>query len=74
MTELNYKEAHRFVETNKKEGFFWDGWEIVKWTPGHNGYFDPNGMFKNGKWGYVNRYFLNNKGMWLVPSKYVKHT
>ena len=74
MTELNWKVAHKFVDKRKKEGFFWDGWTIVKWSPGHNGYTEINGMFKNGKWGYVNRYQLTNKGTWWVPSKYVTNT
>lgn len=74
ITELNFKSAHNFVEQNKRKGFFWDGYTIVKWSPGHNGFTQTNGMFKNGKWGYANRYPLTNKGTWLVPSKYVTNT
>lgn len=74
MTELNWKEAHKLVEKNKKNGFFWDGWTIVKWSPGHNGYSETNGMFRNGKWGYANRYVLTKQGTWFIPSKYVTNT
>ena len=74
MTELNWKQAHKFVDTHKKEGFFWDGWTIVKWSPGHNGYTETNGMFRNNKWGYSSRYLLTNRGTWLIPSKYVTNT
>ena len=74
MTELNWKEAHKFVDNHKKQGFFWDGWTIVKWSPGHNGYTEVNGMFRNGKWGYANRYQLANSGTWFIPSKYVTNT
>jgi hypothetical protein len=71
MSELNYDQAHKFVETNKKFGFYWDGWNIVKWTPKNNAYTDVNGMFKNNKWGYITRYSLTKKGTWFIPSKYV---
>ena len=74
MTELNWKEAHKFVDKHKKEGFFWDGWTIVKWSPGHNGFTEVNGMFRDGKWGYSNKYQLTNKGTWWIPSKYVANT
>ena len=72
--ELNYDQDHKFVELNKKKGFYWDGYTIVKWSPGHNGYTQTNGMYKNGKWGYSNSYPLTDKGTWLIPSKYVKHS
>lgn len=71
MVELNVKEAHKLVEQNKRSGFFWDGWTIVKWSPGHNGYMQTNGMYRRGKWGFAKRYPLTNKGTWLIPSKYV---
>lgn len=72
--ELSYKQAHKFVEENKKAGFYWDGYTIVRWSPGHNGFGQKNGMFRNNKWGYANKYPLTGKGTWLIPSKYVKHT
>ena len=74
LEELTYKQAHDFVELNKKAGFYWDGYTIVKWSPGHNGYTQTNGMYKNNKWGYANSYPLTDKGTWLSPSKYVKHS
>ena len=73
-TEFNFKQAHKFVESNKRSGFYWDGYTIVKWSPGHNGFTQTNGMFKNGKWGYANKYSMTDQGTWVIPSKYVKHT
>ena len=72
--ELNYSQAHRFVDSNKKSGFYWDGYTIVKWSPGHNGFTQVNGMFKNGKWGYSNKFPMTNEGTWLIPQKYVRNT
>jgi hypothetical protein len=74
VVELNYEQVHKFVDSNKKMGFFWDGWTLVKWSPGHNGYTQPNGMFRNNKWGYAHKFYVNKKGNWVLPEKYVKNT
>jgi hypothetical protein len=74
VTELNYKQAHKLVESGKRSGFYWENYTIVKWSPGHNGYSQTNGMFKNGKWGYANKYTMTDQGTWLIPSKYVNHS
>jgi hypothetical protein len=69
---LNYDEAHNFVEKNKKLGFFWDGYTIVRFAPHKAAYTDPMGMFKNNKWGFANRYPLTSKGTWEISDKYAK--
>lgn len=69
---LNYEEAHKFVQKNKNNGFSWDGYTIIKWTPGSNGYMQKNGMFRNNKWGYASRYEVNSSGMWDLSDKYAK--
>jgi hypothetical protein len=70
--KLNYDEAHKFVQKNKQNGFFWDGYTIIKWTPGSNGYMQKNGMFRNNKWGYASRYELKVSGVWELSDKYVR--
>ena len=74
IVDLSYAAAHEFVEGNKKAGFFWDGHTIIKWTPGHNGFTQTNGMFRNNKWGYANRFYMTKQGTWKMPSKYVTNT
>jgi hypothetical protein len=69
---LDYNQAHNFVEKNKKQGFYWDGYSIMKWTPGHNGYMQKNGMYRNNQWGYSLRYEVNTLGMWEISDKYAK--
>jgi len=69
---LDYEQAHKFVEKNKKNGFFWDGYTIVKWTPGSNGYMQKNGMFRENKWGYSSRYNVTSSGMWELSDKYAR--
>jgi hypothetical protein len=69
---LDYETAHKFVEKNKSQGFFWDGYTIVKWSPSNNGYLEKNGMFRNGKWGYSSRYEMKSSGTWEISEKYGK--
>ena len=70
--KLNWEQAHAFVEKNKSQGFFWDGYTIVRWSPSNNGYLEKNGMFRNGRWGYSTRFFLNKEGEWEISEKYAK--
>jgi hypothetical protein len=74
VVELNYKQAHKFVFENTRNGFFWDGWTIVKHSPNHKAFTENNGMFRKGKWGFANRYKLTDKGTWLIPKKYVENS
>lgn len=69
---LDYNAAHNFVEKNKDNNFFWDGYTIVKWSPSNNGYMQKNGMFRKGNWGYASYYHFNSKGVWELNDKYVK--
>jgi len=69
---LDYSTAHSFVEKNTDKGFFWDGYTIVKWSPSNNGFMQPNGMFRNNKWGYSNRYNLTSSGTWEISDKYAQ--
>lgn len=71
LTELNYDDAHKFVEKNKFRGFYWDGWTIVKWTSNPNGYTQTNGCFRNNEWGYQTRIPVTDNGTWKVLEKYV---
>jgi hypothetical protein len=69
--ELNYDKAHNFVTKNQNLGFYWDGYNIVKWTENANGFTQKNGMFRNGKWGHSMRIPMSDNGTWAVLKKYV---
>ena len=69
--KLNYEQAHSFVERNKGLGFFWQGWNIVKWTKNDNAYMQKNGLFRNNEWGHAITIPLQDDGTWAVLNKYV---
>jgi hypothetical protein len=69
--ELDYNQAHSFVDKNKSLGFYWNGWDIVKWTPSPNGFSQKNGMFRNGQWGFSVNIPCTDSGTWKVLEKYV---
>lgn len=71
LTELNYDQAHAFVIKNKNLGFFWNGWDIVKWTKNDNGFMQKNGMFRDGQWGHSMKIPMTDNGTWKVLKKYV---
>lgn len=71
LVELNYEKAHLFVQKNAKIGFFWDGWDIVKWTENENGFTQKNGMFHNNKWGHSMKIKMTDSGTWKVLKRYV---
>lgn len=64
--KLNYDQAHEFVEKNEQRGYFWNGWDIARWVPNHDGYAKPNGMYRKGLWGFCYKFPLNNDGTWSV--------
>jgi len=66
--ELNWQEAHDFVEKNSNRGYYWDSYDIVRWVPNNNGYSSKNGLFKNGKWGVCFRSKVSNKGTWNLKN------
>jgi hypothetical protein len=69
--ELNYIKAHDFVNKNHSLGFYWDGYNIIKWTENPNGFTQKNGMFRNNKWGHAMKISMSDKGTWAVLKKYV---
>lgn len=63
---LDYASAHEFVESNSYRGYFWDGWNIIRWVPNSDGYAKSNGMFRNGMWGFAYKFPMENNGKWTV--------
>lgn len=64
--ELDYTSAHEYVDKMSRRGFFWDGWDMVRWVPNDNGFTSKNGMFRNNRWGIVFRTKVSDDGIWRV--------
>jgi hypothetical protein len=71
LVELGYDKANAFVEKNKNLGFFWDGWDMYKWTPNENGFMQKNGMYRKNQWGHAMKIPMTDNGTWMVLEKYV---
>ena len=66
--ELDYKAAHEYVESMSNRGFFWEGWDIVRWVPNQNGFSSKNGVFKHGRWGVTFRTNVSDNGTWKLKN------
>jgi hypothetical protein len=45
----------------------WDGWDVVKYSPGHNAQYSPSGVFMDGSWMKKKVFPLTEQG-WNLPS------
>jgi hypothetical protein len=73
--KLNISEAHRLVRQQRARGndVFWNGWdEIVFFNPNPKAMFSVKGMFRNGKWGYANRFMCGSDGTWSIDQRNVR--
>lgn len=76
---LNYDEAHKFVE--ETPGARWDGWDLLVWKENPSGWSQRNKRLANGNvvsgefrkrmpkgrgWGVLERVAPNSKGLWKV--------
>lgn len=66
--ELNIKSAHRLVRQQRARGndVYWNGWEIVFFNPSEKAATSVKGIFRNGRWGYANRFPVTERGTWEV--------
>lgn len=64
MKRLNYEQAHEYVE--KSPTAFWDGWDLVLFTPTRAGATSARGIYRDGRWGIAMRISPNAEGNWLI--------
>jgi len=63
---LDYDQAHEYVDSMSHRGFYWEGWDIVRWIPNENGYSSKNGSFRNNRWGITFRTRVSPDGTWRL--------
>jgi hypothetical protein len=45
----------------------WDGWNVVRYSAGHNAQYSPNGVYLNGKWMKKKVFPITEQG-WHLPN------
>lgn len=62
------KQAEKLVATEKRLGndVRWDGWDIVFFRAADNGMYSKQGAFRNGQWGFENRFSVNGNGEYNI--------
>jgi hypothetical protein len=64
----DYDTAHKIVEDNKF--LEWDGYDITTWRKNPGALMDRRGAFRDGAWGLLYRYPLQDDGTWNIPEIY----
>lgn len=75
MLNLNTIGIEIFIKRFKSnsEEAFWNNYDLVIWKKDSGGFTNKNGMFRKNSWGTIKTIPVDNKGIWKLPKKYVKH-
>ena len=60
------------INTNNLD-LYWNNYNLLVWNKDHNGFFSTDGAYRNNSWGIKKEFTVNKKGVWALPSKYVKY-
>lgn len=74
MVIKSVKQAEKFVNQQKRLGndVRWDNYDIVFWRESEKGVTSKDGAFRNGKWGFENRFAVNESGEWNIDGRNVR--
>lgn len=61
---MNLEQAEQFVQSNRYAS--WNNYTIELFVPAHRAMWNKNGVYRYGKWGYLNSFDPNNEGIWHV--------
>lgn len=72
---LTLKGVEVFIERSKTKNqeSYWDNYDLMIWKSDHSGFTNIKGLFRKNKWGVAERISVDEKGIWKLPTKYVKH-
>lgn len=64
-------QAEKLVSSQKQLGndVRWDNYDMVFWRESEKGVTSKDGAFRNGKWGFENRFAVNENGEWNIDSR-----
>lgn len=57
---------------NHKESY-WENYDLIVWDKNPNGFSHVSGLFRKNAWGLIQRFQVNDEGVWVLPKKYVKY-
>ena len=71
LTIKSVKQAEKFVEQQKRLGndIRWDNYDIVFFRKSEKGITSKDGAFRNGVWGFENRFTVNENGEWNIDAR-----
>lgn len=72
LTELGVEVFNKRYSKRNQESF-WNNYDLLVWEKNDNGYSDIKGSFRNDSWGIMNKFSIDSRGVWVLPSKYVKY-
>lgn len=74
MYTLDFDRSDAFVSSQQDSGndVYWDGWTLVFFKPHENAIYTNTGEFRNGQWGYANRFDMNSEGKYLIDARNLK--
>lgn len=82
MLVLGIKKVDKFVNAQQELGndVRWDGWTMVFFRPHVGAVYSvdeagrPNGVWHNGSYGFETRVECDNRGLWEIDFRNVKHS
>ena len=74
MLVLDYTDAHKFVQQQRKMGvdIRWDGYDMILFKKTPHGFNNQKGAFRKGRCGIEIRVSPDSLGMWSVVSRNVQ--
>lgn len=75
MLNLTLEGVEIFIKRSqtKAQESFWNNYDLMIWEKNASGFSDIKGMYRNNSWGKAQKFPVDEKGIWKIPKKYVKH-
>lgn len=74
MLTLGIKKVEAFVKNQQELGndISWNNYTLEFFRPAEQAIYSKDGAFRNGKWGYINRSEVNDKGLWEIDFRNIR--
>lgn len=74
MLEFDIKSVHKMVNQQRSMGVDvrWENYDVIFFRPADHAMYSADGEFRNGVWGFSNRFGVNSDGKWKIDSRNLK--